>query len=345
MNYNTKCTLMKTGKTTLTPLGNPSMMSFYENKKKEELSSVIESSILFKEKNEKEKEINRRINLNRYITSDKMKVLENTYKLGLESIFTNIMFEAFYHSLYFDEDFKMEKAEELYNVIESYLTAKGGYKILTENMNGSLFLEKLNEVCVKNAKKIAKRTCENLKERTEEKFTIDFLMSDDEKKELDKDVQSLNIDELSKLVKDKVLNVLQDEKERTEKEDEFKEEIDNMENGEEIQKVKEQIQGHVIKESTLWNSLMHESYKELMKENLNIKEKKLTEAFNVDASSIDSFDDLEDTETNTEAEINMDNVMAEALTKYTLMELMYTIKLENYTRDDIKRISNQLLHK
>lgn len=344
MEYNTKCSIMKTGKTNINPVY-PKSPSLYETKKNQELDALTESSILFKQKEERNKERNRVINLNRNIDTDRLKVLENTYKLGLETIFSNIMFEAYYHSLYFDEEFKNSKAEALYDVLETYLQAKGGFNYLTENMKGSLFLEQIHEVCDKHAKKVAKRSAQALKERSDEKFTINFLMSDEEKDDLDKDIQDLNIDQLSKLVKDKVLDVLQDEKERVEQEDEFKEEIDNMENGEEIQKVKEQLHGPVLKQHTLWNALMQESYKEILKENANSANSRLTEGFKVDASSIDSFDGIEEENTNGETEVNMDNVMAEALTKYTLMELMYTIKLENYNSNDIQKISQQLVYK
>ena len=38
----------------------------------------------------------------------------------------------------------------------------------------------------------------------------------------------------------------------------------------------------------------------------------------------------------------MDQVMAEALTKYTLLETLYTVKLENYTVRDVMDLSVRL---
>ena len=45
-----------------------------------------------------------------------------------------------------------------------------------------------------------------------------------------------------------------------------------------------------------------------------------------------------------EVDIDMDLILAEAITKYTLMELAYTIKLEDYSSETVRKISQKLLN-
>ena len=53
-------------------------------------------------------------------------------------------------------------------------------------------------------------------------------------------------------------------------------------------------------------------------------------------------DDFNPDEVNT---IDMDYILADTIAKYTLMETMYTINLESYTYNDIKKITNNILNK
>jgi len=138
------------------------------------------------------------------------------------------------------------------------------------------------------------------------------------------------------------------------------------------------IKQNPVEEVTLFSALMHHSYKELL-ENTATQDSDTNNAddredrnykVNVDVDDINGSSDLDhldhqnrhsneydlsgeigeyQPDKNTsfidrdEFEIDMDMVLAEALTKYTLIELCHTLQLEKYDAKSVKKLSQKLL--
>ena len=64
------------------------------------------------------------------------------------------------------------------------------------------------------------------------------------------------------------------------------------------------------------------------------------DTFNIITESVD--DEFNPDEVNA---IDMDYILADTIAKYTLMETMYTIKLEDYNYDSIRKMTNNMLNK
>jgi hypothetical protein len=115
-----------------------------------------------------------------------------------------------------------------------------------------------------------------------------------------------------------------------------------------------------VEESTLFNSLFRHSYKEVL-ESIASDQSDFGNSDDDDPADYDvnaTKKDIEDSEYEgddditdeaerhggVESDIDMDLILAESITKYTLMELCYTIQLENYKYEDIQKISQKLLN-
>ena len=66
-----------------------------------------------------------------------------------------------------------------------------------------------------------------------------------------------------------------------------------------------------------------------------------------EAINISSFKEMmqEMKESGVEESVNMDLVMAESISKYTLLEVVNTLCLESFSRDDVQRLCMQLTSK
>lgn len=239
------------------------------------------------------------------------------YKKGKELVFKNIILDMLYESLYLDNEFKAGLKESLYDVVSNYIDERGGYGLLESAVikTKSPYLSKLKSICEKTTKGTCKR---KIKEADE---SIDFSLTPEEEEEFELDKSELNIESLSKVVKEKVLNVVKDEKEREKKEaeliKELSDETDMTEDEvEEAMRVSDTTNINVY-EATLFNALFRDSYSQYITE----------------GAGSEDFD------------INMDVVLAEAITKYTLLEVFHTIGLENLSSSEIHKKIQRMLNK
>lgn len=287
---------------------------------------------------------------------------------GKEIIFKDIVFEMFSKSLVLDEDFVIAQEENLRALVESFIDGKGGYSLL-ENAyreTKSPFLKAIKTVCEATANTVARRKMSEAKEDNLDVSCINFELSDDEKEELEYSKEKVNVDQLSKLVKEKVLTVVQDEKERQAKEEEVYQDLEEQtKDGESVEESikRSLIKDSPVEESTLFNSIFRHSYKEALESTAaNVAVQSLAvidddddnEDYDVDSTEKDVMVDefKEDTGVEGEAkthgtvqsDIDMDLILAESITKYTLMELAHTIQLESHSYDSIRKISQQLLN-
>ena len=90
------------------------------------------------------------------------------------------------------------------------------------------------------------------------------------------------------------------------------------------------------------------SYKEAIMENVAIQStdhKKVQDDkdFSVEYDTETTTEDIIDNEVEND-EIDMDLVLVEAITKYTLMETLYTLKLEDYSYNNIVKLTRKLVN-
>lgn len=258
------------------------------------------------------------------------KSIGEAYEEGKELLFKNIIFEAFYSCLYLDDDFKEPNKESLYTVVSHYIDQRGGFKMLENavSMTQSQFLKEIKALCEATARKVCNRKL------TEQDGAIDFSLNAEEESEFNYNKSNLGVEELTELVKSKVLTVVKDEKNREKQEAELLQGL-----AEEVEKTVEEVEeamrdaaidGSLVEEGTLFNSIFRDSYAQYITEGCSKKQK----------VSEDTWD--ENTE---EFEIDMDVVLAETITKYTLMEMSHTIQLESFTHDGIRKMVHRMLNK
>lgn len=260
------------------------------------------------------------------------KTVNEAYNEGKELLFKNILFEAFYESLYLDDDFKSSVKESLYGVVSDFVDQRGGFKLLESAVlaTKSPFLKNIKQICESTARKACNRKL------VEADGPIDFSLNNEEEESFNYAKNNVGIDELSELVKSKVLSVVKDEKEREQKEAELLQTLAD-ETDKDVAEVEEAMRiaktgGPIVNEGTLFNALFIDAYTQYLAEGCSKKHKDVTEN-----------DDLEDEIDN--FEIDMDVILVETITKYTLLELAHTIQLESLTQADIRKMVQKMLNK
>lgn len=271
----------------------------------------------------------------------KMGQLVNTGKLLL---FKEILFEVFYKSLVLDEPFLAENKNTLREVTDRYIDENGGYSLLESASikSGSELLSRMKKsidsiaLAACRRKILESNQCNSCSE-------FDFDLNDEEQNQLNYAKKDLSLDEVEELVKQKVLTVVKDEQARKQQEEELiadiEEDLREDEGVTDEESMNEALSRIVLNkspiyESTLFDSLFRSSYKEYITENAN----SVTES---DCHHDDWDDDWDDDE---EFNLDMDVVLAEAITKYTLLEVCYTLKLENYSRENLRKLTEKMLN-
>lgn len=295
----------------------------------------------------------------------------NTFTQAVkESIFKDVLYEMFSASLWINEGDKIRYEQSLRSVIEGYVVGSGGYSLLEKayTQSKSKYLRQFKKVCESVASSVAMRKMQEIREGKTEIDDLSFTLNSDEREQLDYEKEKLSIEDLSDMVKKKVLTVIQDEKQRQQKEEELYQDLEQQASDAGVT-VEEAMRTAVIKpspieESTLFNALMRQSAMENVTtvtgnawddgdddgfEHTNDEDLMFADDVNSDINDIVQSEEDDDTESGIigldqdEGDVDFDVVLSEALTKYSLMELMYTIKLENYTSTDIQNLSRKLL--
>lgn len=378
---------------------------FLEKKNAEEADKLNET----KEKLMVQKNVIENINNNKIVESIIDRRANDLYKEAKTILFKDVIFEMFTKSLYLDTGFILENASSLKAFSDSYVDNKGGFSLLENAIKrtDSYLLKSIRSICEGVAKEVCNRKVKEAKDASDPEL-MSFDMTEYEKDKFDYKKAELSLDELTELVKKNVLTVIQDEKEKQSKEKELFDQIENeLKDNEDIETEKDVkealnkmiIRKSLVEETTLFNALMRNSYKDILESvviRLNEKMRKdntnKTKA-NIYVDDIDELDDLEDKVNVSVADLNkthmlknddldddeldalldndddfdddeyddecddddfdddecedvtvdMDIVLAEALSKYTMMELTNMIKLENFTASDVRKIVLDLI--
>jgi len=360
---------------------------FLENVALERKNREIERAIEAAEKRKEEQKVLSSVVENSLLESRLVIVINDLNKKGRDIIFKDILFEFFYKSLLLDEPFKREQEENLRYVIESFVDKNGGYEYLKSayQRTKSPILKAIMECCESIAGKVCTRKMCECKDKKIGIEDINFELNDEEKEELKYRKANLSIDDLADLVKDKVLTVVKDEKERKIKEEELQKELEAQAEMDGTT-VEEAYRAYVLparkgyEESTLFDSIFQNTYKialeSIMVQNSGYHHQDKYDAnmdtdmivnhevddvkgnewhpykmsdvkrgeYSVETERNEYENDSEDPLDDDSYKLDMDLILAESITKYTLMEVAFTIMLEDYNYQKIQKISQKLLN-
>lgn len=339
---------------------------FFRGKAVLEHYNDIDRSVEKKDREEAYKEGANKIVNAQILESQRFNRINELHREGKDIVFKELLFEMFSKSLLLDEEFVIEKEDNLRGLIESYVDGNGGYRMLTEayKRTKSPLLNRMMKICESVTSQVTKRKMQELNQNPEDVNNINFSLNEEEKECIDYEKEKLSVDELADLVKKKVFSVIQDEKARQQKEEELEQDL--MSETEEERAVKESIERIVfdkspVEVSTTFNSIFRHSMKQAVTESVasHVPEEEYDDedqndyvGVNADEDDIKEnefggFIDIQDEIDEHGAhssDIDMDMILAESITQYTLMELCYTIKLEDYTHDSLRKISESLLN-
>ena len=292
----------------------------------------------------------------RMLTESQMINAIDTYqKTCKEYCFKSILTELYAKSLLIDDDFVNEHANDIKTLISDYVDSRGGMKLLDEAISrtDSNLLKKIKNICVETASEVSKRKIKEAQD-TQDVSILNFTMTEDEHDKFEYKKTEISPDEIAGLVKDKVLTVIKDEKNRQEREDELKTAIEEeLKNDEEVVDTKTAkealsriiIGKSVVENTTLFNAIFRNACNEAFIMNND------TDSTSVDNTSDDintTEDDINDyapmnDENYDKKEIDMDKIFTEAVSQYTLMEMLNTLKLEEYSHNNIKSLIGNLI--
>lgn len=347
----------------------PTNFEYHDGQVSLESSSELQSRIY-----EKDVEVAKESIIEKIVTSkvgkDKSVRSSKLYNIGRESLFKEVMVEMYVDSLLLDMTFVNENKTNIIGFVHKYIDDRGGIKLLENAIDSSdsKILKDLKVICEKSCKEVCDR-----KFKDPEDQMIDFDMTEKEKDDFDSRKNDLNLDELTDLVKNKVLTVVKDEKENSAKRDEFITAIEDELSTQDLEteeEVKEAYNKLVIepkeKDVTLFEALMQAAYKELLenvavmsynketeeeeesKRNVNTDEDDLSddESEDADGEEKDLYEDEEsadDSEQLNEGTVDMDLVLAEAISTYTMYELTNTLKLESFNNKQVREMARSLM--
>lgn len=320
MGYNSKVTKHNYGISGRSSLENSSngiyARQFMESKNRREQQAVLEASIQERDNIVKQAGLMESINARKVGDRQASFIMNDMTKEGKDYVFKYAMGVIFENCLLLDDYYVAENSSKIRSVMERYIDQNGGIAILENALktNKTRFLSMLMETCNKTASKCAKR---KVKEAEEAGQTtgIKFDMTDEEREELDTEISAMDIEQLSSVVKDKVLTVIKDEKERAQQREEFEKELAD---GTEDAIVKEQTYNANYKYSsaknTLFNALMTESYKDVLE---TIVQFNFDSSDEVDEIGIDKDDvDYDDDKEHSLSELNKDGDLSDIPDEY-----------------------------
>ena len=342
-------------------------MAFEDRRKRDDQQAIMESNHRIaaiegrtSEENFIRNTLDRDV-LNRKALQSSNSVLEQ----GKLYAFKYIMKEAFKQSLVMDDYFVTENAYRFDELVSHYIDEHGGFTMLESAVkaNPIPLLVEMKKVCEQAALKTSKRIVREMKQQPELANVAIFEMNEEEKDEFDNNRVDLSMDKLAELVKSKVLTVVKDERDRQSKEKELVEDLEAeakaaKENGEEVKESVIPMGTPTLKESTLFNALFHNSYKEALeakatKEHYtpdyhgdNLDEDEKFDDFDVAYTKDDMEDDTPDSGDVLpgERDLDLDLILCESITFYTLLELNNTMCLESLSRKEIQNMSHKLLN-
>lgn len=280
-------------------------------------------------------------------------------------------------SLVIDEDAVGAHEEEIRDIVVQYDSEKPIIDRIAEAIKSepTPVLTTIHEGCKRVERNVFNKLMESdAAEMADELFeepSRHQYASEIEKIEADADAE-----DISNIVKDKVVQVVKDEKKIEEREEEIQQQLekDLMENEDVVDEetlqeayAKIVIPMTPVKDKTLFRALIENAYMEALKENvynrgttierdvqsedltqtvddLNASQTELSHEQEHDLELMNKSQTMTDyIENNSEdVVINMEAVMADAIVDYTMLEVLNTIRLEAFTYDGVKTLISKL---
>ena len=245
-----------------------------------------------------------------------------------EDLIKDFLFESYYDGLYLDDVYKENYKGNIQIFFDKNLDDIGGVKSLELMKENNVFISKVINAASNITenymmKHLNDLNPDNLLEATDDNETDDVVFDKEDRKMIDIEKYDLNLDQVSNIIKDKIVYVIKKEAEESKKEKEEIEKIkteliDIVEDEEELQEKMTVFMEarHATKRDTIFSALMLKNKVEM--------ESKLHEGAN----------------------INLDLIMGETIIEYTLLEFFNTINIHKYDKNDIAdyiyRIKNNI---
>ena len=206
----------------------------------------------------------------------KSNIMKNMHSEILDRVLENVIGSIYYDALYLDDDFKEYNSGAITESVHDFLDERGGYKYIQEayNKTKSPLLKSIMEICEETAREVSARKVKECNEKSNDKQSLDdikiFDMTDEEKEKLDYDKDSIGLDKISGLIKDKILTVVKDEKKREAEHIELIDEIENQLSEDDTVNDEKAVaealssifvQNTNLEEGTLFNSMLRKKYK------------------------------------------------------------------------------------
>lgn len=267
---------------------------------------------------------------------------------GYNKCFNVAICNIVYESFWADEDIKQKTVTDINSTCESVLSTLSELGIQqVPEMKQNQFIKNLRDVvmeaCKKSADRITKEAKDNKDDSSKEEIeSISFDMTDSEVNELDNNLAELSPEDIATLVKDKVLQVVQDEQESGKRKSEafkeiedsvkqMKEEDNDIESGDDTGS--ENADGEV-KESVTFESAVLAAKKRRMNRHLGDS---VFECLMMGATK-DVQEHVQYTMESADKQSIMDAAFMETMLKYTILETVQTIGLYDFTHEDIRKI-------
>lgn len=273
-----------------------------------------------------DKRINKKIK-----TKKSEKICEKVTITGAEYIFGKKLSNVFMNSLNLDESYVTANKRVITNYFINKLNEMSDNDItslMNSTKNNSYYLSNLVESCKDKAKKVSKKIQKKLSEDDDniddDNFDIEDIfdseLSDEEDDDDDIDLSDTDDDEVANTVKEKVIGVIKQEEDITNKKKELIDDINNSNNT-----LKESISLHKrgIETHSLFHSIMIDNHKQCIKA---LQEGK-------DIGEYGSISEAG------EMKINMDYVFMDTILEYTRLELLNTIKVTNYSSKELRDLA------
>lgn len=249
-------------------------------------------------------------------------LLENEYResltqIVLESAFADIYLKA----LYIDEPYKIEKQPQLMQYVSESFREEFGTdpnKTMAMLSKRSPFLEELCEaVKVKVDQKVKEaRQAQTLSTK------MDSILDCDNSVKVDV-TKNPNVQEVTNVIKEKVLQVVQSEEKAQQEQQALVEEISASRSLNESTKL---IKKGPVERFSLFRSLTIGNYKQA-----------LSEAAQDDAG----MEDYVQLNESGAYSVDMNMMIAESVMQYTLLEMFHTLDMKDYTYRDVERMAKE----
>ena len=157
----------------------------------------------------------------------KTQAYNNIERMIPDYVISEAFARIYIDSLPHDGDFIVENYNALANMATFYIRKLGGAEYFKQKVleTHSPFLKKIYDVCMETAKKIKankKKKVANAMTENEVKEMIMPKINDEERDQIINNINNLGTDELSDLVREKIINVVKDEHQREKEEREFR---------------------------------------------------------------------------------------------------------------------------